>query len=330
MGFYTALIPKYFDILLLEFSSPSSAGIINQHPIQDIQLDSLSTKYSKERDRMLQKKTLYIPFTFLLIIATVQLALVSRMVAFLHIQKTEVGTYRILRNSTSTDGSINGGGFDLHVLPEKLSLNQGHVTNGAAGYGVVMSIASLVACVFLRRDAYQKVCPSPNLFYQTMKADDRKRHKSILLTLTIALFLLVLFILTAFTYVAAVTYLTMDNKIDLDVAQAAASAGPGVGYGIDSWTPETWYQALVLLPLDESTKSNLSAAVSEMVAWRAWVTLYQVVAAVVLGWTGMVYLREWRRVCGCRLASGSRIGADRAEEEELVTYRVGFAEGGRK
>lgn len=282
---------------------------------------------------MLQKKTLYIPFTFLLIIATVQLALVSRMVAFLHIQKTEVGTYRILSNATSTDGSINGGGFDLHVLPEKLSLNQGHVTNGAAGYGVVMSIASLVACVFLRRDAYQKVCPSPTLTQLDIKADRRKRHKSILLTLTIALFLLVLFILAAFTYVAAVTYLTMDNKIDLDVAQAAASAGPGgaaAAYSIDSWTPETWYQALLLLPLDDSTKSSLSAAVSEMVAWRAWITLYQVVAVVVLGWTGMVYLREWRRVCGCRLASGSGIGADRAEEEELVTYRVGFAEGGRK
>ncbi|KUL82733.1 hypothetical protein ZTR_11119 [Talaromyces verruculosus] len=267
---------------------------------------------------MLQKKTLYIPFTFLLIIATVQLALVSRMVAFLHIQKTEVGTYRILSNTTSsTDGSINGGGFDLHVLPEKLSLNQGHVTNGAAGYGMVMSIVSLVACVFLRSDAYQK------------------SHKSILLTLTIALSLLVLFILAAFTYVAAVTYLTIDNKIDLDIVRATASAGPGsaaAAYSIDSWTPETWYQALVLLLLDESTKSSLSAGVSEMVAWRAWITLYLIVAAVVLGWNGMAYLREWRRVCGCGLGSGigAGIGVDRAEEEELVTYRVGSAEGVRK
>jgi hypothetical protein len=93
-----------------------------------------------------------------------------------------------------------------------------------------------------------------------MKADRRKRHKSILLTLTIALSLLVLFILAAFTYVAAVTYLTIDNKIDLDVARATASAGPGnaaAAYSIDSWTPETWYQALVLLPLDESNEVEL-------------------------------------------------------------------------
>lgn len=140
-----------------------------------------------------------------------------------------------------------------------------------------------------------------------------------------------LFILSAFTYVAAVTYLTIDNKIDLDIARATASAGTGsaaAAYSIDSWTPETWYQALVLLLLDEPTKSSLSAAVSEMVAWRAWITLYLIVAAVVLGWTGMAYLREWRRVCGCGFGSG--IGVDRAEEEELVTYRVGSAEGGRK
>lgn len=104
---------------------------------------------------MFQKTTLYIPFAILLIIATVQLALVSRMVAFLHIQKTEIGTYYILNTNTSPTDS---NGFYLHVLPEKLSLNQGHVTNGAAGYGVVMSIASLVACVFLRRDAYHQVC----------------------------------------------------------------------------------------------------------------------------------------------------------------------------
>jgi hypothetical protein len=106
---------------------------------------------------MVQKRTLYIPFTILLLIATVQLALVSRMVAFLHIQKTSVGIYHIQNNSTSADGNDVGGDFYLHVLPEKLSLNQGHVTNGAAGYGVVMSIASLAACVFLRRDAHQKV-----------------------------------------------------------------------------------------------------------------------------------------------------------------------------
>ncbi|EEA21488.1 hypothetical protein TMatcc_009102 [Talaromyces marneffei ATCC 18224] len=263
---------------------------------------------------MFRKKFLYIPFTILLITATVQLALVSRMVAFLHIQKTEIGTYHILSNITTTDTAQTGGDFHLHVLPEKLSLNQGHVTNGAAGYGVVISIASLVACVFLRRDTYQQ------------------RHKSILLTLTIAVSLLVLFNLAALVYVFAVTYLTIENKINIGIARAAASAGPGVGYSIDSWTPETWYQALLLLPLESSTHSTLSAAAQEMVAWRVWIILYQIVGAVVVGWMGMAYLREWKRVCGCGcgFASGTGSGSGRVASEEAVTYRIGYAEGGRK
>ncbi|KAF4998856.1 hypothetical protein F66182_16292, partial [Fusarium sp. NRRL 66182] len=143
---------------------------------------------------MLQKKSLYIPFTILLIIATVQLALVSRMVAFLHIQKTEIGTYHILNTNTSPTDS---NGYYLHVLPEKLSLNQGHITNGAAGYGVVI-------------------------------------------TITIALSLLVLFILAALTYVSFVTYLTIDNRINIDIARTLSPTGPqAVAYNIDSWTPET-------------------------------------------------------------------------------------------
>jgi hypothetical protein len=155
---YPALrFPEWASIFVHKLTSD-----INPLNTSELQRYLLSLELEK-RDRMPQKKTLYIPFTFLLIIATVQLALVSRMVAFLHIQKTEVGTYHILSNSTSpTDGSINGGGFDLHVLPEKLSLNQGHVTNGAAGYGVVMSIASLVACIVLQSDAYQKVRLHPS------------------------------------------------------------------------------------------------------------------------------------------------------------------------
>lgn len=99
-----------------------------------------------------------------------------------------------------------------------------------------------------------------------------------------------------------------------------------MAYGIDSWTPETWYRALLLLPLDSATKSDLSAAFQEMGAWRLWINLYQMVGSVVMWWTGMVYLREWKRVCGFGFGSGSNHAI-----EEVVTYRVGYAgEGGRK
>ncbi|EED16940.1 conserved hypothetical protein [Talaromyces stipitatus ATCC 10500] len=241
---------------------------------------------------MFQKRALYIPFTILLITATIQLALVSRMVAFLHIQKTEVDSYHVLSNN-ATDHTANREDFYLHVLPEKLSLNQGHVTNGAAGYGLVLSIASLVANVFLRRDAY------------------KKRHKSILLTITISLSLLVLFTLSALVYVVSVTYLTINNKIDMDVARAVSSKSQP--YNIDSWTPETWYRALLLLPLEQDTIESLNSAHHEMVAWRWWVLFYHIVDSLVFWWTGMVLVRVWRKK------------RDSPSSEELVEYGVGYA-----
>lgn len=109
--------------------------------------------------KLLRPKNLYIPFIALLIIATVQLALVSRMVAFLHIQKTEIGSYRILVNTTVPNNSEIGQEIILlDVLPKKLSVNQGHATNGAAGYGVVLSIACVFASLLLRKEKYQAVC----------------------------------------------------------------------------------------------------------------------------------------------------------------------------
>lgn len=117
----------------------------------------------------MKKKSLFIPFSALLVVAAAQLILVSRMVAFLHIQKTEIGSYYVCesvdRNSSSSSNNNNIIGqhennnldFSLYVLPEKLSLNQGHTTNGAAGYGVVLSLASLATTPVLRNDKYYRV-----------------------------------------------------------------------------------------------------------------------------------------------------------------------------
>lgn len=97
---------------------------------------------------MVGKNTLFIPFALLLVFAVIELALVSRMVGYLHTQKTNVGNYQI---------SINGTEFELHVLPEKLSLNQGHTTNGAAGYGLVLSITCLIGMFWFRKNSAHKV-----------------------------------------------------------------------------------------------------------------------------------------------------------------------------
>lgn len=68
--------------------------------------------------------------------------------------------------------------------------------------------------------------------------------------MTILLSLLVCFIFSAFVYVAAVTYLTIENTIDIDYARSLAASsqvggggGGAISYAIDSWTPEAWQLA---------------------------------------------------------------------------------------
>ncbi|KAH8697855.1 hypothetical protein BGW36DRAFT_450608 [Talaromyces proteolyticus] len=209
---------------------------------------------------MSTKRSLLIPYALLLIFSTIQLSLVSQMVTFLHIQKTQVMTYQAL-NSDSP-------GFKIHVLPEKLSLNQGHTTNGAAGYGLVLSITFLVITFFLQGN---------------------RKNQPILLIMTLLLGLLVLFVLSAFIYVFAVTYMTSENRINTRIAESIN----GAAYPIDSWTPETWYRALLLLPL---TGVDLTGAYQEMVAWRWWTLPYLAVSTLAFGWTAVVCVKDRGRL----------------------------------
>lgn len=98
-----------------------------------------------------------------------------------------------------------------------------------------------------------------------------------------------LFILSAFVYVFAVTYLTSRNEIDIEVARNLA----GKPYNIDSWTPETWYHALLSLPLH---KADFSSAYAEMVMWRWWLLLYLFVSLMAFYWTAIVYYKEGEEV----------------------------------
>lgn len=103
--------------------------------------------------------------------------------------------------------------------------------------------------------------------------------------MTILLVLLVLFILSAFIYVFAVTYLTSENSINIRYAQSM----DGAPYPIDSWTPETWYKALLLLPLENV---DLTGPYQEMVAWRWWILPYLMVSLLAFAWTAIVWVRE--------------------------------------
>jgi hypothetical protein len=91
---------------------------------------------------------LLIPYAILFAFAITELGLVSSMVAFLHIQKTDVGQYSVLFPPYSTND--NSDTFILDALPPNLWLDQGHTTNGAAGWAFAVSVAGIAAVLSMR------------------------------------------------------------------------------------------------------------------------------------------------------------------------------------
>jgi hypothetical protein len=77
---------------------------------------------------------IFLSCLLLSILSISNLGLISSMVAFLHIQKNEVKSYVI---------NWPGGPFDLEVLPKHIWLDQGHTSNGVAGYGFFLGLFGL-------------------------------------------------------------------------------------------------------------------------------------------------------------------------------------------
>lgn len=79
--------------------------------------------------------------------------------------------------------------------------------------------------------------------------------------------LAVLFTLSAIIFVFLVTNQTNHQHILESVARS------NVPYPENQWTPETWYKAVLELPLaSEQNRNSISSAVTHMVAWR-WILI---------------------------------------------------------
>jgi len=176
---------------------------------------------------------LYATSFLLLAVSITEVGLVSSMVGFLHIQKTKVRSYLI-------DWPNNA--VQLAALPENLLVDQGHTTNGAAGYGFVLGLFGLFVA------------------WKVSKTNGRSK---LLLVQTIGVFLNVLLSLAALIYTFVVTHQTSGQTIDPSVAQA------GTKYPEHDWTPENWYKALRKLPVDDkSLISTFNSHISTMEAWK--------------------------------------------------------------
>lgn len=197
------------------------------------------------------------------------LALISSMVAWLLDQKHNVHSYRI---------DWPGNTVQLNVEPKNLWVDQGHESNGVAGYGFFLGIFGMITAWRMRRT---------------------ERPLKSLAVLAIFQFLAILFTLSAIIFVFVVTYQTTGQH----VREPIASNNMGINYPEFKWTPETWMKAVLDLPLaDGAKRKQISSKATNMVAWRWMLIPLFVVDLVAFGITVLAWLKQ-RRSAGIRTNS---------------------------
>jgi hypothetical protein len=109
------------------------------------------------------------------------------------------------------------------------------------------------------------------------------------MTLSILQLLAILFTLSALVFVFVVTHQTTGQSIRVPIAANTQ----GQNYSEHKWTPETWFKAVLDLPLaDEHTRDEIESKVTNMVAWR-WLLVPIFVADVIaFGVTTLAWLKQ--------------------------------------
>ncbi|KAF2113949.1 hypothetical protein BDV96DRAFT_495181 [Lophiotrema nucula] len=183
------------------------------------------------------------------------LGLISSMVGFLHHEKDNVHTYQV---------NWPGNTVQLAVEPKKLWVDQGHTSNGVAGYGFFLGLFGIFVAWWLRKHHTRSVrlpIIGNRSFLTCLQTPSR-----LLLTLVILHFLAVLFTLSAIIFVFLVTNQTKGQHISEAIARS------NVPYPADKWTPETWFKAVRDLPISKHEHDRISSKITNMVAWR-WILI---------------------------------------------------------
>ncbi|KAJ4375968.1 hypothetical protein N0V83_001248 [Neocucurbitaria cava] len=181
------------------------------------------------------------------------------MVGFLLEQKHHVHSFEI-------DWPANTA--QLNVLPKNIWLDQGHESNGVAGYGFFLGIFGMITAWRLRKAG---------------------RPLKSLTALAVLQLLAILFTLSAFIFVFVVTYQTTGQHI----REPVASNNVGIDYPEFKWTPETWMKAVLDLPLaDQGKRDQINSRVTNMVAWRWMLLPLFIVDCVAFGVTVLAWLGQ--------------------------------------
>ncbi|KAL2021148.1 hypothetical protein VTK56DRAFT_7454 [Thermocarpiscus australiensis] len=171
--------------------------------------------------------------------AAISMGLVTSMVAFLH--GYGAGPFEVADPA--------GSSFLLAGEPANLVTDHGHTTNGAGGTALVLVGFGGIIALLLERRSRRKHLKSSPAFY--------------LWALIVVLSWLLTLVALIYTFVE--TSLTDGQHIDLGVAERNPAPAR---YPDDRWTPESWYAAVLELPLVRDADRN--AIVRNLGLMRGW------------------------------------------------------------
>lgn len=207
---------------------------------------------------------LYIAIGLLMVDSTIELSLISSMVAWLH--RRAGGSWEVAYNDSS---------FSLHGKPLHELVDQGHLSNGAAGTAFVL-VGTTGTLVLLMRNR-------PNLW--------RKGF-----TKTLYMFWLIATVLSAILTLCALifTFLVTNTNSGLSINLRYASTLENqpypnqVPYDLGQWTPEDWFHAVLRLDLvHKSERDVISTWIAVMRGSR-----YNLIPMFVIG-VAVVVLALW-------------------------------------
>jgi hypothetical protein len=127
--------------------------------------------------------------------------------------------------------------------------------------------------------------------FLTLRLTKLQRPLNYVTVLLVLQLLAVLFTLSALIFVFVVTNQTTDQTIRAPIAANTE----GQNYAEFKWTPETWFQAVLDLPLaDQHTRDEIKSKVTNMVAWRWMLLAIIIVDVIAFGVTTLAWLRTRR------------------------------------
>ncbi|EME87095.1 uncharacterized protein MYCFIDRAFT_210690 [Pseudocercospora fijiensis CIRAD86] len=184
----------------------------------------------------------------LMIDSIIELSFISSMVSWLH-----------RRAGRDFQISYNNSTFPLHGKPANLLLNEGHTSNGAAGTAFVLIGLGGILALYLRHHASR-----PNAKLRSLS--QAWYHFWLIMTIPSTLLTL-----AALIYTFVLVNAHQNQTINLELAsQLNNHPYPNyVAYPLEKWTPQNWFQAVLQLPLaNSSDRRNIESHVRVMEGWK--------------------------------------------------------------